>query len=63
MGPHTHITSIEEPDSAGHFGWRCTEPECNEDASGYETAAEVMAAATAHGPVAVDSFIPVDVES
>lgn len=58
-----HITYIEEPDSAGHFGWRCTDPECNEDASGYETAAEVTEAAAAHGLLAADSFIPQDKES
>jgi hypothetical protein len=55
-----HVTTIEGPDSAGHWSWRCTTSGCPDDASGYELAAEVTAAATAHGPLAADSPIPVD---
>jgi hypothetical protein len=53
-----HITTIYPRDSSGHYSWTCTCP--NGDASGYELAAEVVAAAVAHGPLAADSFKPVD---
>lgn len=55
-----HITEIHERDSAGHWSWSCTEGDA--DASGYETADEVLGAATAHGPLAADSLIPEDEE-
>lgn len=53
-----HVTYIERPDGAGHFSWCCVKNDG--DGTGYEEAAEVMAAATAHGPLAADSYIPRD---
>jgi hypothetical protein len=55
-----HVTYIDGPDSAGHWEWHCSAPDCPESASGYELAVEVIAAAQAHGPLAADSLIPVD---
>jgi hypothetical protein len=58
-----HITTIDpEPDSSGHWSWHCTTEGCQEDASGYELAGEVIAAAQAHGPLAADSPQPTDPE-
>lgn len=59
MTTRAHRTHIEGPDSAGHWSWVCT---CNEEATGYELAAEVMEAAEDHAPLAADSMIPEDEE-
>lgn len=53
-----HVTRIIERDSAGHWAWDCET--CPEEATGYETADEVIEAATAHGPLAADSLRPID---
>jgi hypothetical protein len=60
MSADDHITYIEGPDSAGHWEWHCSIQDCHENGTGYEEAAEVIAAATAHGPLAADSMIPID---
>lgn len=49
-----HVTTLEGPDSAGHWGYTCP---CGADASGYEPD-EVEAAAGAHGPLAADTPRP-----
>lgn len=53
-----HVTYIEGPDSAGHWSWHCAQNDA--EASGYETAAEVLDGANQHGPLAADSLIPED---
>lgn len=54
-----HLTYIDpDRDSAGHLSWSCTQ--LDDDGSGYETARDVLEAATAHGPLAADSPIPTD---
>lgn len=53
-----HVTRILPRDIAGHWAWECDLRDG--DGSGYETAPEVLAAATAHGPLAADSLRPVD---
>lgn len=55
-----HRTYITPPDIAGHWGWTCVG--CNEDASGYDDAEDVIAEAEAHGPIAADSLIPTNPE-
>lgn len=55
-----HVTTIEGPDSAGHWSWRCTSDGCYREETGFEFAAEVTAAATIHGPLAADSITPTD---
>ena len=52
-----HVTEIDGPDSAGHWGWRCTLGDA--DASGYDDPNEVIDAAEDHGPLAADSLRPV----
>ncbi len=49
-----HVTTIEGPDSVGHFGWSCI---CGEDVSGLE-ALDVVEHAMDHGPLAADSPLP-----
>lgn len=53
-----HVTYIEPPDIAGHFEWHCHG--CRYEATGIETAREVLEGAVGHGPLAVDSPIPID---
>lgn len=54
-----HVTYIEV-DGVGQYGWYCTDDECRAEATGYEDAAEVLAAAKNHGPLAADSMVPAD---
>lgn len=55
-----HVTRVLERDAVGHWAWECWE--CGDDGSGYESAAEVLEAAQAHGPLAADSVRPYDVD-
>lgn len=52
-----HVTVLDGPDSAGHWGYRCTDPDCGDERSGYEPD-EVAEQAELHGPLAVDSPTP-----
>lgn len=56
-----HITYIEK-DGAGQWSWTCDDAQCRAEATGFETADEVLAAAKAHGPLAANSMIPVDAD-
>lgn len=53
----THVTHIER--EGDQWAWICT---CGTEATGFELADVVIAAAIAHGPLAADSLIPVDDE-
>ena len=55
-----HVTSINGPSAAGLWGWSCYA--CGSEAHGYGLAADVLAAAREHGPLAATSCIPTDEE-
>jgi hypothetical protein len=59
--PAGHVTTLEGPDSAGHWAGRCLAGECPFDESGYEPG-EVVERITRHGPLAADSPVPPDEE-
>jgi hypothetical protein len=59
-GDTPHITTIHPRDSVGHYSWSCACRGQDGDGSGYDLASDVVADATAHGPLAADSLKPVD---
>lgn len=52
-----HVVTLEGPDSAGHWAWRCLRSGCYADASGYEPQ-EVVEESAKHGPLAANSPTP-----